>query len=416
MAGQPSFHADNMAPEKVPEGFASYGNEYVPDRHEESPARQERPREDQPLVENEDTISGDEVGVDEEEDEDEKLDEYAYGERVEEGDYDQRNYDIVSDDDEGLSEEEEEAELEAEERYGNGEVYDEDEDEDGEGEEEWDEDDDYESDEEGDEEADYDMSAYQPRRPVAPPPTGEPVVISLLSDSEDEDEPAPPPRKPVPATRAAPAPEPPASSEATSSLRLQKSPAVLETVETDSTETEETSNLLFGQTHVVDFAMRGNDSVNQQLRVPPAAMDADTESSSFASQVPGSFEVSSARDESYVPESDPALQVRVLRKASSSHSPVPGRRMRRMGGLMSAPRMKLRGPMKALQTVARILNKNKLGIGMKPPAWKKWNATRRPLRYPSVKTMMLAYPMQTTSPSRAKLRCPKNSVRARMKI
>jgi hypothetical protein len=307
-AEQASLHVGDVAPDKVPEGFASYGHEEMPDTYQEdtSDARQESPppqtilHDDQPLVENEDTISGDEVGVDDEEDEDVKLDEYAYGERIEEGDYDQRNYDIVSDDEEGLSEEDEEAKLEAEERYGNGEMYDED------GEGEWDEEEeDYESEESYEDEDDHDTRGYQPMRPAAPAPTGEPVVISLLSDSEDEDEPVPTPRNSVAAARAVAVGNRPTSSELAPSPEHRGSPGVLETVEMDS-EKENVPDHIFGRTHVVDFATRAMRDANQHLGGPSAGMNIDTASSPFASQGPPPFEVSSARDESYAPVFEPA--------------------------------------------------------------------------------------------------------------
>ncbi|KAK4151817.1 hypothetical protein C8A00DRAFT_16830 [Chaetomidium leptoderma] len=307
IAGQPSLHADNVVPDKVPEGFASYGHEDVPDRRQESPPhqtplQQAPPHEDQPLVENEDTISGDEVGVEEEEDADAEFDEVAYGERIEEGDYDQRNYDIPSDDEEGLSEEDDETELEAEERYGNGEAYDED----GEGE-EWDEDEDLESDEEDYEEEEDDMRGYQPQRPAAPVPAGKPVVISLLSDSEDEDEPtpAPAPSRPRAAARAVRVPEPPTSPKEASSPRRSASPGVLETIETDNAERETVLDHIFTQTHVVDFATRAIHGVSQQLKLPPTEMATDT-GSTLSTQVPGSFKMSSARDGSYVSVSEPS--------------------------------------------------------------------------------------------------------------
>lgn len=301
-SSQASLHAGATAPEQVPEGFATYGREDVPSRHQESPPRHALPHEDQPFVENEDTISGDEVGVDDEEDEDEKFDELAYGERIEEGDYDQRNYDIPADDDEGLSDEEDEIELEEEERYGNGEMYDEDED--GEGE-EWDEEDDYASEEDGYDEEDYDATGYQPRKP-APAPTGPPVVIDLISDSEDEDVPAPAPRKPAAPVQTELAPEPPTSSEATSSPGPQVPSAVLETVETDSAAKEDAPDNFFSKIHVVDFATLAANTASQQAKVPAPNMDTDTLSSATTSQTPGSFRVSNLRDESYVPDSEPA--------------------------------------------------------------------------------------------------------------
>ncbi|KAK4127729.1 hypothetical protein N657DRAFT_687950 [Parathielavia appendiculata] len=199
MAGQASLHAYTVTPDRAPDGFASYGHKDVSERHQGNSSRQAPLHEDESLVEHKDTVSGDEIDVDEEEDEDVKSDEYAYGEQIEEGDYDQRNYENYSDDEEGLSEEDDEVEMEAEERYGNGEMYDED----GEGE-EWDEEGDYESDEDDYDEEDEEMEGYHLGKPAAPAPSGEPVVISLLSDSEDEDEPSPAPRKFEPVPQPAP--------------------------------------------------------------------------------------------------------------------------------------------------------------------------------------------------------------------
>ncbi|AEO63427.1 uncharacterized protein THITE_2108666 [Thermothielavioides terrestris NRRL 8126] len=341
---QASLHADSTAPEAVPEGFASYGGAHVPDQHQESPPPQASPHEEQPFVENEDTVSGDEVGVDDEEDAEAESDEDAYGERIEEGDYDQRNYDMPSDDDEGLSEQDDEIELEAEERDGNGEAYDEDD----EGE-EWDEDEDeedYESEEE-DYEDDYDTRGYQPRKPAAPAPKGEPVVISLLSDSEDEEEePAPAPKEPAaasPPVAAQHAPEGLSTSRSPEDAGSSSpedagsrspedagsrspedagsrspedagsrspadpgSPEVLKSVETDKTNKGPASNI-FNQTHVIDFAvgLDKGQGVSQPPRAPPADLGSDTAPSSFSSKVTGSFEVSNAREGS-APVSEPA--------------------------------------------------------------------------------------------------------------
>ncbi|KAL2136372.1 hypothetical protein VTI74DRAFT_4016 [Chaetomium olivicolor] len=304
---QPSFHADEIPPEKVPEGFASYGHEEVSEEAQESPPHQEVVHEEQPFVENEETVSGDEVGVEDEEDEDAEYDEYAYGERVEEGDYDQRNYEIPSDDDEGLSEQDEEVELEAEERYGNDEVYNED----GESE-EWDEEErDYESEE--DEEYDEEDAArgYQPGTPAAPAPPGEPVVISLLSDSEDEEEePAPAPSKPLPATQPASVEtprEPSTSPEAEASPQPQRSPRILQSVEKDMVEESHLPDNIFGGTHVVDFAtLAANGTSKASLKVHAADVNTTTEASSVASQVPISFEMSGAGDDSRGPASEAA--------------------------------------------------------------------------------------------------------------
>ena len=307
-AGEPSVHADPVVPGQVPGGFAAYGHGDLSDRNQENPPHHSPPHEEQPFVENEDTISGSEVGVDDEEDEDAKFDEFAYGEQIEEGDYDQRNYDIPADDDEGLSEEDDETELEAEERYGNDEVYDED----AEGE-EWDEEDDYESGEEDDEEdedeEEYDARGYQPRKPAAPVPAGEPVVISLLSDSEDEDEPPPAPSKPATAVPAVHAPKPATSSKEMPSPRRQDSPGSLQPKETSGTRSEPALDNIFSQTHVVDFATISNHGASQQPRVPPATMDTETASSTATSPAPGPgsfFAMSKPQEESDISESEPA--------------------------------------------------------------------------------------------------------------
>ncbi len=298
-ADQPLLHADGTAPKEVPGGFAAYGNDVSEDQ-QEPPENLASPHEYDPLVANEDTISGSEVGVDDEEDEDEKEDEVAYGERVEEGDYDQRNYDVPSDDYEGLSEEEDEIELEAEERYGNGEVYDED----GEGE-EWDEEEDYESDEEEEEseEEDDDASGYHARKAPARAAPAEPVVISLLSDSEDEDEPVPAPKKAAPAAQVARPPEPPMSSQELSNSDQPSSPSVLETVEADTIKEHVQDNVL-NKIHVVDFATRVEQATSTHTypMVPLAGMDNGSVPSVGTSQTLGSFELSSARDESYTTE------------------------------------------------------------------------------------------------------------------
>ncbi|KAL2170943.1 hypothetical protein VTG60DRAFT_4205 [Thermothelomyces hinnuleus] len=371
IARQQSLHADDLDPGSVPEGFASYGKGDASEVRERSPSAKAPPHECQPSVENENTLSDDEGSLDEEEDEDEdededeeendeedeeeeKSDEDAYGEQIEEGDYDQRNYDVPSDDDEGLSDEDEEVELESEERYGNDEVYDED----GEGE-EWDDEEDYES-EEGSGQDD-DAEGYQPGRPAAPAPRGEPVVISLLSDSEDEDQPAPPAAEPAPVPQTTHASEPSVTSgsnpspkraessslehhkspspplhELPSSARHEspssppheslspprhevpssehhqspdsersESPAVLETVETDDSGKEQGHNSIFNQTDVIDFAMRHTQSVNQQHKAEPAETGAEAGSSLSANRDYGSFGATSGASELYHREFEP---------------------------------------------------------------------------------------------------------------
>ncbi|KAL2177981.1 uncharacterized protein P884DRAFT_242113 [Thermothelomyces heterothallicus CBS 202.75] len=343
IARQQSLHADDLDPGSVPEGFASYGKGDASKVRERSPSAKAPPHERQPSVENENMRSDDEGSFDEEEEEDEdeeeeeseeedeeRSDEDVYGEHIEEGDYDQRNYDVPSDEDEGLSDEDEEIELESEERYGNDEVYDED----GEGE-EWDDEEDYESEESSGQ--DDDAEGYQPGRPVAPAPRGEPVVISLLSDSEDEDQPAPPAAESAPDPQTAHASEPSVTSESSPSLKRaessslehhkspssarygspsspphespspprhdvptsehrqspaserSESPAVLETVETDDSGKEQEHNSIFNQTDVIDFAMRHTQSVNQQRKAEPKETGAEAGSSLSANQNYGSF-------------------------------------------------------------------------------------------------------------------------------
>jgi hypothetical protein len=306
IAEQAPLHTNDIDPGKVPEGFASYGPENVFDRRRESP-HQEIPIKGQEFVENEETISGDEVGVDEEEEEDAAQDEFAYGERIEEGDYDQRNYDIPSDDEEGLSEQSDEIELEAEERYGNGEIYDD------EGE-EWDEEEEeYDESEEDDYEEGDDMPGYQPKRPTAPAPPKEPVVISLLSDSEDDDEPAPTPSKPPAAPKAAPIqyqPKPSTASEEVASARRSVSRGALELAQTETTSPKvgerHPPDILFGQTHIVDFGASFHDGNSGKSGVPAADMDAITVSSSSTNDAPTSFRVSDTQGYSDAPRHEPA--------------------------------------------------------------------------------------------------------------
>ncbi|KAL2268681.1 hypothetical protein VTJ83DRAFT_3527 [Remersonia thermophila] len=254
-----SFHTSDVDPAKVPEGFRSYGPGDAPKKSPELCEEQAVPDEagaKSEVVRIDDTDESEEEGGEgeeeeavaaaaaaaeeeeeeeeeeegEEDDEDAEADDDADGERIEEGVYDQRQYEIPSDDEEGSSEEEEELELEAEERYGNNAVYDEDCDdengdvEDGEDEEDYEsEEDEYEGDNHGDkryqdedededeeeeeedeeeeEEEEEDEEDYEGaagswhRRPVAVQKPKEPVVISLLSDSEDEA----PPARPAPA-------------------------------------------------------------------------------------------------------------------------------------------------------------------------------------------------------------------------
>jgi len=207
-----ALRSDEIYPEQVPAGFDTYG---APDpeasevnaaeEEEEEPDRKDIPGES--LVENEETEGAldDEVGIEEEDDAEYDDD----GEVIEQGDYDQRQYDAPADDDEGESEEDE-VEDEIAERYGEQDVTDyeeeysdEDEDEngpemahnDGLGDGYEDESEEYESEE--------DDTAYQPWVPPTPraAPPKQPVVISLLSDSEDEDDEPEPPKQQAQTTR-----------------------------------------------------------------------------------------------------------------------------------------------------------------------------------------------------------------------
>ncbi|KAJ4414546.1 hypothetical protein N0V85_003107 [Neurospora sp. IMI 360204] len=232
----PSLHADPTRPDQVPKGFSSYGpgtEDPVGFEEPESSAELEQDAERseiEELVENEELSEADEddIGVDDEVEYDE------FGEELEEGDYDQREYNKPESDDEGISQDDEEVELEAVERYGD--VYDEDEDE---------EMDDYAEDwgrertgydvEDAYESEDHDLGQHPPGRAPAAAAPADPVVISLLSDSEDEDE-APPPPQPAPPTsrrtmarqlsirHSSPPMRAPTSTEGTSLQQIEKSP------------------------------------------------------------------------------------------------------------------------------------------------------------------------------------------------
>ena len=198
-AEEPSLHSDAILPEMVPKGFDSYGAHENPatavslddaENHSvDSP--EDESRQQQELVENFETQGrvDDEIGVDR--DDDVEYDEY--GDEIEDGDYDQREYNVPADDDEGLSNEDDELEQETAERYGEGDVYNADEEgdyaEDEYGEEGYDED----GESEGSYESEDDSHQQSPGAAYSAPPK-EPVVISLLSDSEDDDDepPAPP--------------------------------------------------------------------------------------------------------------------------------------------------------------------------------------------------------------------------------
>lgn len=196
----PSLHADPTRPDQVPEGFRSYGAGTEGPVGFEEPQEQAESEQDtegpevEELVENEEVneAAGDDIGVDDE------VEYNEYGEEVEEGDYDQREYLEPETDDEGLSQDDDEVELEVAERYGEGDVYDEDEDEDEEMD-DWDGERSQYDDEDASESEDKDLGQRFPSRAPAAAASADPVVISLLSDSEDEDE-APPPRQLTPPT------------------------------------------------------------------------------------------------------------------------------------------------------------------------------------------------------------------------
>ncbi|KXX77579.1 hypothetical protein MMYC01_205371 [Madurella mycetomatis] len=307
--GQSPLHTNEVAPGDVPAGFASYGQAEIPKGSPEGSPHHVVSREDQTYIENEGTISGDEVAVDDEEDKDAEYDEYTYGERIEEGDYDQRNYDAPSDDDEGLSEEEDEITQEAGERYGDGEMYDEDDDKDSEDDEDdedgegdyWNEDeeeyDEEEYDESEEDEDGYDMEGYQQqplRKPTAPAPPSEPVVISLLSDSEDDDESAPTPSKSPVASQAAPAqhtPElfanPKSSAESKAQTPSDASELKKSAATVPGPEDRQLHSSIFGQTHVVDFGIPSH-GIGTQLKATVVEMDSGPEASSSTSQGAGS--------------------------------------------------------------------------------------------------------------------------------
>ncbi|KAK3350930.1 hypothetical protein B0H65DRAFT_104025 [Neurospora tetraspora] len=235
----PSLHADPTRPDQVPKGFSSYGpgteglvGFEEPESRAESEQDAER-SEIEELVENEELNEADEddIGVDDEV----KYDDY--GEEIEEGDYDQREYNKPQSDDEGISQDDEEVELEVTERYGEGDVYDED-DEDEEMDdyaEDWERERTRYDDEDAYESEDLDLGQHPPGRAPAAAAPADPVVISLLSDSEDEDE-APPPPQPAPPTsrrtmarqlsirHSSPPVRAPTTTEGTSLQQIEKSP------------------------------------------------------------------------------------------------------------------------------------------------------------------------------------------------
>lgn len=244
-----AIHNDEINVDKVPPGFASFGGGHENEIEEED--LEEEDDEEQPHIPGQDFVENDEL-------EDELDDEVAVddrddteygpdGEIFEQGDYDQREYNIPGgeEDDDELSEEEHPDELQAMAQINAPDVIDEDElynrvddEQSDEGEEEQSGDDDgqgsYDGEEEGFEEGDeegsfdddegstegsyYDeqeaihdnasrtwvsrgQAQMQPAAAHAPPSAPKaPVVIDLLSDSEDDDvEPPPnPPKQALP--------------------------------------------------------------------------------------------------------------------------------------------------------------------------------------------------------------------------
>ncbi|KAK4680219.1 hypothetical protein QC764_211130 [Podospora pseudoanserina] len=198
--GDAALHAAHVTPNALPDGFASYGHGGLQGQFADGGLATQEARG---YGEGDDSLEEDAVGVDDEEDQDAVQDEYAYGEPIEEGDYDQRNYVEPSDDDEGLSEQEEEVHQEIVDRYGDAGVLDESEfkgfndlSED----QEEDDEEEYDDEEEGDEYDDYEEApaakpVYTGRVLPQANPKG-PMVISLLSDSEDDDVSMPAPKAP----------------------------------------------------------------------------------------------------------------------------------------------------------------------------------------------------------------------------
>ncbi|KAL0465641.1 hypothetical protein QR685DRAFT_538281 [Neurospora intermedia] len=233
------LHADPTRPDQVPKGFSSYGpGTEDPVGFEESGSRAESEQDTErsevdELVEDEvlNEADEDDVGVDDEVEHD------GIGEELEEGDYDQREYNKPESDDEGISQDEEEAELEAAERYGEDDVYDDDDDEMEDYAEDWERERtryDEDEDEDAYESEDHDLSQRLPGRAPAAAAPADPVVISLLSDSEDEDKASPPPQPAPPVNRrtmarqlsirhSSPPVRAPTSTEGTSLQQMEKS-------------------------------------------------------------------------------------------------------------------------------------------------------------------------------------------------
>ena len=200
--GDAELHTDAMSAEKVPEGFPSYGGN-LDTAGAESEVDEVGSAH---ISQAEDKIAKSSAS---DESSEGRLDNVGYEDdgRLEEGDYDQRNYNIPDNDDQGTSEEDEENEEGAVARYGEPYTYDEDEEdrygedeEDGYGE-QWEEDEDGDEGEnegndenEDDDDDDWERSSRPRRAPLPsaqPAQPAAPVFISLLSDSEDDDEPPP---------------------------------------------------------------------------------------------------------------------------------------------------------------------------------------------------------------------------------
>ncbi|KAK0727232.1 hypothetical protein B0T26DRAFT_693626 [Lasiosphaeria miniovina] len=182
--GEPSLGSDSIKPTGIPEGFASYGVQDGAPQPSPLPKKSYLPEND----------FAKDVDYN---DEDAEYDER--GAEIEEGDYDQRNYNVPADDDEGVSDEDNEINQEIKERYGQEDIYDEDE-----------EDEEEEGESEGYDESDEDQYHSEPPRNQAATSTQKkPIVISLLSDSEDDDEPPPKPSNPAAASNSTPR-QPPA--------------------------------------------------------------------------------------------------------------------------------------------------------------------------------------------------------------
>ncbi|KAM7196465.1 hypothetical protein V8F33_006182 [Rhypophila sp. PSN 637] len=200
LAEESRLHSDSMQPEMVPDGFHSYGTQgispQIVDVDDAGNGTAPSSENDTRHARRAEAEGGDR----------EDGREFDEGDHeIEEGDYDQRKYNVPADDDEGLSEENDELEQETAERYGEGDVFNEDEeqdyDENGYPEGEFEEDG-YGSEGYDESEIEYeDEESYYRQSPgaVVTAAPRNPVVISLLSDSEDEDEPpAPPPKKASP--------------------------------------------------------------------------------------------------------------------------------------------------------------------------------------------------------------------------